>query len=124
MQTAPILDDFGEVQGYQQYLYKEAINCLGFDKPQGALVTTAAAKLQDKICGPYSIPAYTAEQDGRVIGSFQKKIDSLSMETDLFQWQANPQAHPPLEKTLQMRYYGSIRWTGCSAILTRKGKIS
>ncbi|MCI8868223.1 MAG: hypothetical protein HFE61_08885 [Anaerotignum sp.] len=98
--NAPILDDFGEVQGYQQYLYKEAINCLGFDKPQGALVTTAAAKLQDKICGPYSIPAYTAEQDGRVIGSFQKMIDSLSMETDLFQWQANPQAHPPLEKNV------------------------
>lgn len=98
--NAPILDDFGVFQGYQQYLYKEAINCVGFDKPEGALVTAAAAKLQEKICGPYSIPAYTAEHDGKVIGSFQKKIDSLPMETDLFQWQANPQAYPLLERNI------------------------
>lgn len=57
--STPILRD-GQVVGYKQYLFKEATNCIGMAKPEGALVTEAAAALQQAICGSYSIPAYAA----------------------------------------------------------------
>ena len=39
-----------EAEDQQQYLYKEAINCVGFDKPQGALVTEAASRPHHSLC--------------------------------------------------------------------------
>ncbi len=90
---SPIIRD-GRIAGYKQYLFKEAINCVGFDKPEGALVTEAAARLQDILCGPYSIPAFSAQVDGKVLGSFQEKIESRQGDDriDLFSWQASTQA--------------------------------
>lgn len=82
----------GEITGYEQYLFKEAVNCIGFKKPEGALVTAAASRLQEIICGPYSIPAYRAVHNGKVLGSFQKKIDTAPGAPDLFKWQANPES--------------------------------
>ncbi|HIU32879.1 MAG TPA: hypothetical protein IAB66_12055 [Candidatus Caccousia avistercoris] len=83
---------------YQEYLYKEAINCIGFDKPQGALVTEAASQLQQRLCGPdHSIPAQAVRVNGKVVGSLQKKVESWrdgdvggTPPPDLFQWQQNP----------------------------------
>jgi len=90
---SPVVRD-GRIVGYKQYLFKEAINCVGFDKPEGALVTEAAARLQDILCGPYSIPAFAARVDDRVLGSFQEKIESRQGDDriDLFSWQASTQA--------------------------------
>ena len=79
--------------GYKQYLFKEAVNCIGQYKPEGALVTEAAAALQERICGEYAIPAFAAiqEVDGkqRILGSFQERIE-LGEGLDLFSWQVNP----------------------------------
>lgn len=114
---APIYNEEGEVTGYEQYLYKEAINCIGWDKPEGALVTEAAAKLQEKICGPYSIPAVAVERDGKVIGSFQKKVESTrEPHIDLFQWQANPQAQEPLSEdvTSEILREHTLDWLLCN----------
>lgn len=114
---APIYGENGEITGYEQYLYKEAINCIGWDKPEGALVTEAAAKLQDIICGPYSIPAFSVEQDGKVIGSFQKKVESTrGPHVDLFQWQANPQAQEPLsgDVTDEILREHTLDWLLCN----------
>lgn len=78
---------------YKQYLFKEAVNCIGKYKPEGALVTEAAAALQQRICGAYAIPAFAAVQkiDGkeRILGSFQERIE-LGEGLDLFSWQVNP----------------------------------
>lgn len=77
--------------GYKQYLFKEAVNCVGIYKPEGALVTAAAAQLQREICGEFAISAFAAvQEDGRVLGSFQEKIDKRQDPVDLFKWQANP----------------------------------
>ncbi len=80
-----------------QYLYKEAINCVGFDKPQGALVTEAASVLQRSLCGAnHSIPAEIVEVNGKIVGSLQKKVDLWRQgdpgnpPPDLFKWQQNP----------------------------------
>ncbi|MCD7806452.1 MAG: hypothetical protein LUH19_03815 [Lachnospiraceae bacterium] len=93
----PVISADGQITGYKQYLFKEAVNCIGRYKPEGALVTEAAASLQDALCGPFSIPAFAAEitEDGktRVLGSFQEKIDLMNEaeRVDLFAWQADPQ---------------------------------
>ena len=78
---------FEDQDNHQQYLFKEAVNCLGSDKPEGALVTEAAANLQHHISGAYAIPAFTAKKDGKVLGSFQLRLDTWQQEEgrlDLF----------------------------------------
>ncbi len=114
--NSPIVDENGVLQGYEQYLFKEAVNCVGFNKPEGALVTEAASKLQERICGPYSIPAYAIEHEGRILGSVQKKIESTPMEPDLFEWQANPQAYPHLTKevTDEILREHTLDWLLCN----------
>lgn len=90
--ASPVIHN-GVVVGYKQYLFKEAINCIGWSKPEGALVTQAAANLQDILCGQYSIPAFAAvSEDGKVLGSFQEKIEwRQNGRVDLFAWQSDPQ---------------------------------
>ncbi|MEF2795911.1 MAG: hypothetical protein U0N62_10605 [Hydrogeniiclostridium sp.] len=87
---------FEDSQG-QEFLYKEAINCVGFEKTQGALVTEAASKLQQKLCGDdHSIPASAVRVNGKIVGSLQKKVDSWREgdpglpPPDLFKWQQDP----------------------------------
>ena len=79
--------------GYKQYLFKEAVNCVGKKKTAGAICTETAAKLQEVICGPYHINAFMAkDKNGEIVGSFQEKIDQTeeSQRVDLFKWQADP----------------------------------
>ena len=89
----PITDDSGKIVGYRKYLYKEAVNCVGFKKPQGAIVTEAASKLQQIICGEYAIPAFEVkDENGAVVGSLQEMIEQKDKKEriDLFKWQAEP----------------------------------
>lgn len=112
---APILRN-GQVVGYKQYLFKEAVNCIGMYKPEGALVTEAAAALQEKICGPYSIPAYAAIQDGKVLGSFQEKIETIdqAQRVDLFSWQAQPQDNLSPEMKKEILREHALDWLLCN----------
>ncbi len=112
---SPILRD-GQVVGYKQYLFKEATNCIGMYKPEGALVTEAAAALQDKICGPYSIPAYAAVKDGKVLGSFQEKIETIGGEqqVDLFSWQTNPKDNIPADMKKEILREHTLDWLLCN----------
>lgn len=116
---APIIRD-GKIVGYKQYLFKEAINCLGFHKASGALVTEAAASLQDMLCGSYSIPAFAAVQaDGKVLGSFQERLDLMQEDrrVGLFKWQADPQNSgitiPPDMKKEILREH-TLDWLLCN----------
>ena len=113
--SSPILRD-GQVVGYKQYLFKEATNCIGMYKPEGALVTEAAAALQDKICGPYSIPAYAAVKDGKVLGSFQEKIETIGGEqqVDLFSWQTDPQDNIPADMKKEILREHTLDWLLCN----------
>lgn len=88
--SEPIHEE-GQPVRYKQYLFKEAVNCIGWYKPEGALMTEAASQLQKRICGEYSIPAYACQKGGRVLGSFQEKVETKNQGIDLFAWQANPQ---------------------------------
>ncbi|MDD7642263.1 MAG: hypothetical protein PUK75_07290 [bacterium] len=112
---APIIAD-GQIVGYKQYLFKEAVNCIGFEKPEGALVTEAAAQLQELLCGPYSIPAFAALHEGKVVGSFQEKIDSIEADqrVDLFQWQTNPQDNIPAEMKKEILREHTLDWLLCN----------
>ena len=81
----------------QQYLYKEATNCVGLYKPEGAIITEAASKLQHYLRGDNAyIPAYCVrDKDGKVCGSVQKKMEKAAGGVDLFSWQAKMDAYDP-----------------------------
>lgn len=113
--SSPILRD-GQVVGYKQYLFKEATNCIGMYKPEGALVTEAAAALQEKICGPYSIPAYAAMEGKKVLGSFQEKIETIeaAQRFDLFFWQTDPQDNIPAEMKKEILREHTLDWLLCN----------
>ncbi len=113
--SAPIMRD-GQVVGYKQYLFKEATNCIGMYKPEGALVTEAAAMLQDKICGPYSIPAFAAVRNGKVLGSFQEKIETIqeAQRFDLFSWQTDPQDTIPEHMKREILREHALDWMLCN----------
>lgn len=113
--SSPILRD-GQVVGYKQYLFKEATNCIGMYKPEGALVTEAAAALQEKICGPYSIPAYAAMEGKKVLGSFQEKIETIeaAQRFDLFSWQTDPQDNIPAEMKKEILREHTLDWLLCN----------
>ena len=113
---APIVQN-GAVVGYQQYLFKEAVNCIGMEKPEGALVTEAAANLQTIICGEYAIPAYAAKQGNRVLGSFQKKLDVWQQpegKIDLFAWQAAPDDSLSAEIKCEILREHTLDWLLCN----------
>lgn len=72
----------------QQWLYKEATNCVGMAKPSGAIVTGEAYLLQKQLRGKLSIPAYCVRVNDMVVGSVQKKLQRAEGGVDLFKWQA------------------------------------
>ncbi|MCR4655138.1 MAG: hypothetical protein K5770_02745 [Lachnospiraceae bacterium] len=89
----PIRDEAGTITGYKKYLYKEAVDCIGRKKPERALVTEAASKLQRIVCGDYAIDAFAAaDENGEVMGSFQVMIEQKdeNERVNLFKWQASP----------------------------------
>ena len=112
---SPVIRD-GRIAGYKQYLFKEAVNCVGFYKPEGALVTEAAAKLQDILCGRYSIPAFSAtDSQGRVLGSFQERIDVMQEgRVDLFAWQANPKDNLTDQMKSEILREHALDWLLCN----------
>ncbi len=75
------------------HLYKEAVTCIGMDKPQGALVTEAASKVQKLVCGEDAyVPAFTVRSaEGKVMGSMQEMLDKDPQGIDLFSLQDDPE---------------------------------
>lgn len=73
----------------RQWLYKKAINCVGFRKREGALLTEAGSKLQEAIDPGTSVKAFARGIDAHGYGSFQQKIDlpPHGQRIDLFKWQ-------------------------------------
>ena len=73
----------------QEWLFKEATNCIGMAKPEGAVVTGEASKLQHYLRGALSIPAQCLKDgQGKVVGSVQKRMQKAEGGVDLFKWQA------------------------------------
>ena len=73
----------------QEWLFKEATNCVGMSKPEGAVVTGEASKLQQHLRGALSIPAQCLKDgQGKVVGSVQKRMQKAEGGVDLFAWQA------------------------------------
>ncbi len=81
-------DDLNAQGTSQRWLYKEATNCIGVSKPEGAIVTGEAYRLQRQLRGDLSIPAYCVREKGEVVGSIQKKMQRAEGGVDLFKWQA------------------------------------
>ncbi len=77
----------------QVHLYKEAVTCIGMDKPQGALVTEAASKVQKLVCGEGAyVPAFAVRSaEGQVMGSMQEMLDKDPEGIDLFALQDDPE---------------------------------
>ncbi len=99
----------------QIWLYKEATNCIGMAKPEGAVVTEAASRLQKKVRGDYSIPAKCVRNEqGKVIGSIQKKITPAQTNVNLFKWQANPDNSLPAETVSDLMKEHILDWTLCN----------
>jgi hypothetical protein len=74
----------------KNWLYKEAVDCLGNRTPERAYITEAASKLQRFICGDeHSIPVFVAKnKNGDAIGTFQEQVKTTDTPTvDLFKWQ-------------------------------------
>lgn len=104
-----------EVQ--QQWLYKEATNCIGMAKPSGAIVTGEAYLLQKQLRGELSIPAYCVRVDGKVVGSIQKKLQRAEGGIDLFKWQAQDDltVNAPGETTMHdLMNEHTLDWVLCN----------
>ncbi len=77
-------------EGGKDWLYKEAVDCLGNRTPERAYMTEAASRLQRFICGDeHSIPVFVARnKKGEAIGTFQEQVKTMKNPTvDLFKWQ-------------------------------------
>lgn len=102
----------------QEWLFKEATNCIGFSKPAGAVVTGEASKLQQFLRGELSIPAQCLrDEQGKVVGSVQKRIQKVDGGVDLFKWQAQQdlRENPPWETTLaDLMHEHTLDWVLCN----------
>lgn len=79
----------------KDWLYKEAVDCLGNKTPERAYITEGSSKLQQKLCGDNNfIPVFVAKNaDGKAIGTFQEQVRTMQNPTvDLFDWQKQVQA--------------------------------
>lgn len=103
---------------YKEYLYKEAITCIGFAVPERALATEGASKLQEALFGrDKTIRAFAArDKNGKVIGSFQEKIATKKGEgkIDLFSWQADPQTDLDTAVSDQVLREHTLDWLLCN----------
>jgi len=95
----PILHQGQPTGKFKRYLYKEAVNCIGMEKTEGAVVTECASELQQQLCGQFSIPAFAHREGNRVLGSFQEFVESQHDAPNLFKWQANPVEYEQNEDT-------------------------
>ncbi len=100
--------------GRQEWLFKEATNCVGMAKPEGAVVTYEASKLQHLLREDYYIPAFCVREGTEVIGSMQKKIDPIQGGVDLFKWQANPDNSLPANTTNDLMREHTVDWLICN----------
>ncbi|MBU5435501.1 hypothetical protein [Pseudoflavonifractor sp. MSJ-37] len=111
------LDRNGELGG-QSWLFKEATNCIGMAKPEGAVVTEEASRLQQELRGALSIPAYCIrDEKGKVIGSIQKELKKVEGGTDLFKWQAQKDlaVDAPEQETLNdLMSEHTLDWVLCN----------
>lgn len=101
----------------QQWLYKEATNCVGMAKPSGAIVTGEAYLLQKQLRGKLSIPAYCIRVNDKVVGSVQKKLQRAEGGVDLFKWQAQEDltVNAPSEVTMHdLMNEHTLDWVLCN----------
>lgn len=81
-------DEQGKLTG-NEFLFKEATNCIGMSKPDGAVVTEEASSLQQYLRGNLSIEAKCLRDgNNKVVGSIQRKVQKFDGGVDLFKWQA------------------------------------
>lgn len=107
-----------EEQNGQEWLFKEATNCLGMAKPEGAVVTEEASKLQQRLRGDLSIPAHCLrDASGKVVGSLQKRMQKAEGGVDLFKWQAQGdlRENAPSKTTLDdLMHEHTLDWILCN----------
>ena len=89
--TKPMFEYQDAAQPDKKYLFKEAITCVGTEKPEGAHVCAAAYQLQKAINPSSAIETFTQMDGGRVLGSFQEKVNVDGNAQDLFEWQNRPE---------------------------------
>ncbi|MBR3307952.1 MAG: hypothetical protein IKI75_11965 [Lachnospiraceae bacterium] len=101
----------------KEYLYKEAVTCLGAQKPARAEVTVAASRLQRALCGDNNcVKAYIARnRDGVAIGTFQEKVQTKGdPDIDLFSWQADPKEPMSQYVANQVLREHALDWLLCN----------
>ncbi|MCL1806978.1 MAG: hypothetical protein FWG31_04675 [Oscillospiraceae bacterium] len=113
--NAPVMDG-DRIVGYRRFLYKEAVNCLGMTKTDGAVVTEGASNFQSDVCGQeHTINAFAHRVGDRVWGSFQEFIETDRTAINLFSWQANPQSQPlPEDLKPQILREHTLDWLLCN----------
>ncbi len=101
----------------QEWLFKEATNCVGMSKPEGAVVTGEASRLQQYLRGELSIPAQCLKDGDRVLGSIQKRVRKAEGGVDLFKWQAqeNLSENAPPQTTMNdLMKEHTLDWVLCN----------
>lgn len=99
----------------QDWLFKEATNCVGMAKPEGAVVTDEASKLQQLLRGSLSIPAECLKVNGKVVGSIQKRMQKAEGGLDLFKWQAQDHLTELPETTMRdLMHEHTLDWILCN----------
>lgn len=77
-----------------RWLTKQAVNCMGYAKPDGALLTEAGAKLQKIIHPQTAVEAFVGKTKSLGDVSFQRRLDNVEgghNKLDLFKFSKHPE---------------------------------
>ncbi len=89
--TKPMKEYYG--QDKSRWLSKQAVNCLGYYKKEGVLLTVAGANMQKLVDSATAVDAFSGrtDEDGEV--SFQRRLDNVVGKSviDLFKFSRHPE---------------------------------
>lgn len=80
-----------------KWLAKQAVNCMGYYKEEGVLLTTAGAQLQKKMHEETAVEAFSGTTQAHGFVSFQRRLDNVvsSRKLDLFKFSRHPEIATP-----------------------------
>ena len=75
-----------------KWLVKESVSCVGINDPYAAMVTEAGYKVQRLVNPDTAIEAFRGQSIGRGIVSYQRMVQGVKRDVDLFKFSRTPEA--------------------------------
>lgn len=75
-----------------KWLVKESVSCIGINDPFAAIVTEAGYKVQKLVNPDTAIEAFRGQSIGRGVVSYQRMVQGVKQDVDLFKFSRTPEA--------------------------------